>query len=76
MTTDDRIMEAFRARLQQLIDDRFEGKYSRLARRAGMSVSSLQHILHTAKHFPSGDLLLRLAGATEVTVDYLLAGRT
>jgi len=63
MTTDDRTMEGFRRRLRQLIDAQFEGKYTWLARRAGVPVSSLQHILHPAKHFPSGDQLLQRGDA-------------
>ena len=75
MTADDRNLAAFRRRLQQLIYDRFEGKWTHLAQRAGIPVSSLQHCIHHARRFPGGDLLLRLADAFGVTVDYLLTGR-
>ena len=72
MTADARTVEVFRQRLWQLVADRFEGKYSWLARRAGIPVSSLQHILHQAKRIPGGAQLLQLAAALEVSVDYLL----
>jgi ribosomal protein RSM22 (predicted rRNA methylase) len=72
MTTDKRTLEGFRRRLHALIADRFEGKYSRLARRAGSPISSLQYCLHHARRFPGGDHLLGLAAALEVSVDYLL----
>ena len=75
MTTDDRSMAGFRRLLHQLIEDRFNGRYTHLAQRAGVAVSSLQHTIHHARRLPGGDLLLRLADALEVTVDYLLSGR-
>jgi len=75
MTADARTVDAFRQRLRQLILERHEGRYSRLARRAQMPLSSLQHILHQAKRFPGGAQLLRLATALEVSVDFLLTER-
>jgi hypothetical protein len=75
MTTDDRTMTGFRRRLHELIADQCEGKYTWLAQRAGIPVSSLQYCLHHARHFPGGDQLLRLADVLGVSVDYLLTGR-
>ncbi len=75
MTRNDRSLEEFRRRLRVLIADRFEGKYSLLARRAGIPISSLQYCLHHATRFPGGDHLLRLATALGVSVDFLLSGQ-
>lgn len=75
MTTPDRTLLGFRRRLEHLIEDRFDGKYSHLAQRAGVAVSSVQHCLRHARRFPGGGLLLRLADALGVSVDYLLTGR-
>ena len=60
-----------RRRLLRLIDERFEGKYTVLARRAGIPVSTMQHVMHTAKHLPGGEPLLKLATALGVTAQYL-----
>jgi len=62
---------AFRRRLMQLIEERFDGKYTYLARRAGIPVSTMEHYVHRAKRLPGGDHLLRLAEALGVSVEYL-----
>ncbi len=72
MAVENRSVDSFRQRLRELIADRFEGKYSRLARRAQMPLTSLQHTLQRAKRIPGGAQLLRLAVALDVSVDYLL----
>lgn len=64
----------FRRRLQRAMDERCEGKYTVLARRAHLPVSTLQHIVHHAKRLPGGEHLLRLADALGVSVHYLMAG--
>lgn len=65
----------FRQRFRALLARFDEGKYTRLARRAGIPVSSLEHLLHHAKGLPGGRLLARLAGALDVSVDYLATGQ-
>jgi transcriptional regulator with XRE-family HTH domain len=64
----------FRRRLLRLIDEQYEGKYTRLARRAGLPTSSMQQIIHHANHLPGGEALLRLAAALGVSVHYLATG--
>lgn len=64
----------FRRRLRQLIDARFDGKYTLLAKRAGIPISSMQHYVHLAKRLPGGEHLLRLAEACGVSVQYLASG--
>ena len=65
----------FRRRLMQLIEDHCDGKYTHLARRAGLAVSTLQHYVHHAKRLPGGAHLLRLAAALGVSAEYLGSGR-
>ena len=67
-------MLAFRRRLLRLIDEQLDGRYTALARRAGIPVSTMQHYIHTAKHLPGGEHLLRLAAALGVTVEQLASG--
>lgn len=64
----------FRRRLLRLIEEQVDGRYTILARRAGTPVSSLQHIIHDAKHLPGGEPLQKLAGALGVTAQYLSIG--
>ena len=74
MTRPEAPIHAFRRRLLQLIDERFEGRYTALAQRAGIPVSSMQHCVHTAKHLPGGEHLMRMAVALGVTVHELITG--
>lgn len=74
MTRRERPITSFRRRLRRLIDERFEGRYTRLARRAGMPISTLQHTTHEARRLPGGDHLLRMAAALDVSVHYLASG--
>jgi hypothetical protein len=67
-------IELFRKRLNELLHERFDGKYTVLAKRAGIPISSMQHYMHTAKHMPGGEHVQRLAEACGVTADYLLSG--
>jgi len=67
-------VEAFRKRLNDLLLERFEGKYTVLAKRAGIPISSMQHYIHFSKHIPGGEHLARLAQACGVTSDFLLSG--
>ncbi len=69
-----RMMQAFRRRLLGLVAERFEGHYTILARRAGIPVSSLQHVVHHAKHLPGGELLGLLAVELGVSVHFLVTG--
>ncbi len=71
---EERSITGFRRRLRRLIDERFDGQYTHLARRAGIPVSSMEHIMLEAKRLPGGDLLLRMAAALGVTVQDLVAG--
>ncbi len=71
---EERSITGFRRRLRRLIDEQCEGHYTRLAQRAGIPVSSMEHIMLTAKRLPGGDHLLRLAAALGVTVQDLVAG--
>ncbi len=75
MQRPERPIIGFRRRLQRLIDERCDGKYTRLARRAGIPVSSLQHVVHHSRHLPGGEHLGQLAEALGVSVDYLTTGR-
>ncbi len=70
----ERPITALRRRLQRLIDEQCAGQYTRLARRAGIPVSSMEHIMLTAKRLPGGDHLLRMAAALGVSVHYLATG--
>ncbi len=69
------MIAGFRRRLQRLIQAQVEGRYTRLARRAGIPTSTMQHYVHSAKHLPGGEHLIRLAEALGVSVDYLATGR-
>ena len=71
----ERPIHAFRRRLLRLIDAHFDGHYTAFARRAGIPISSMQHYVHTAKHLPGGEHLMRMAAAFGVTVQYLITGR-
>ncbi len=64
----------FRRRLLGLIEERFAGRYTALARRAGVPVSTMEHYIHLAKRLPGGEHLLRLAEALDVSVQYLVSG--
>lgn len=75
MTRRERPIDAFRRRLLQLIDEQFEGRYTALARRAGIPISSMQHVIHNAKHLPGSEQVMRLAVALGVTAQYLITGR-
>ena len=68
-------IHAFRRRLFQLIDEQYEGRYTALARRAGIPISTMQHYVHAAKRLPGGEHMLRLAAALGVTVQYLITGQ-
>jgi hypothetical protein len=75
MPTDRRTpIEQFRIRLNDLLLEKFEGHYTLLAKRAGIPVSSMQHYMHTARHLPGGEHLVRIAHALDTTVDFLLSG--
>ncbi len=74
MTRTEGSITGFRRRLLQLIDQQFDGRYSRLARRAGLAVSSVQHHIHHARRLPGGDHLLRMAEALGVSVHFLVTG--
>ncbi len=69
------MMAGFRSRLVRLIHEQCEGKYTRLARRAGIPTSTMQSFIHSAKHLPGGEQLLRLAEALGVSLDYLATGQ-
>ncbi len=75
MQRDPQEVAGFRRRLVQLIAERYDGKYTVLARRAGIPVSTLEHYLHQAKKLPGGAHLLRLAAALGVSAEYLGTGR-
>ena len=74
MRRDEAPIFGFRRRLLRLIDEQFGGKYTVFARRAGIPVSTMQHVIYTAKHLPGGEHLLKLAGALGVTAQYLSIG--
>src|SRR5450759_2156380 len=74
MRRDDAPICGFRRRLLRLIAEQCEGKYTLLAQGAGIPVSSMQHILHDAKHLPGGEPLQKLARALGVTAQYLTTG--
>ena len=75
MQRDPQEVAGFRRRLVQLIAERCEGKYTVLARRAGIAVSTLEHYIHHAKGLPGGAHLLRLAAVLGVSAEYLGTGR-
>jgi hypothetical protein len=74
MRRSERSITSFRRRLKRLIAEKFDGRYTRLARRAGVPVSTLEHTLLEAKRLPGGDHLLRLARALDVTAHFLVTG--
>jgi transcriptional regulator with XRE-family HTH domain len=74
MRPQERLIRGFRRRLLRLIEEQYEGKYTVLARRAGLPISSVQHILQDAKHLPGGEPLQKLASTLGVTVQYLATG--
>jgi|GEM_PF-1320767 len=67
-------VRAFRERITELIATRFNGKYTVLAKRAGIPVSTMQHYMHSAKHIPGGEHVARIAEALGVTIDHLVTG--
>jgi len=67
-------IEAFRKRLNDLLEERFEGKYTVLAKRAAIPVSSMQHYMHFSKHMPGSEHLQRIAEALGCTTDFLITG--
>ncbi len=67
-------VEEFRKRLNDLLQERFEGKYTVLAKRAAIPVSSMQHYMHFSKHMPGSEHLQRLAEALGCTTDFLITG--
>jgi hypothetical protein len=69
-----RPIQHFRRRLWQLIEAQFEGKYTLLATRARIPISSMQHYVHSAKRLPGGEHLLRIAEACGVSVHFLVSG--
>jgi len=75
MQRDPQEVAGFRRRLVQLITERCEGKYTVLARRAGIAVSTLEHYIHQAKGLPGGAHLLRLAAVLGVSAEYLGTGQ-
>ena len=75
MQRDPQEVAGFRRRLVQLITERCEGKYTVLARRAGIAVSTMEHYIHQAKGLPGGAHLLRLAAVLGVSAEYLGTGR-
>jgi Cro/C1-type helix-turn-helix DNA-binding protein len=74
MRRQDTPIGAFRRHLKRLIDEQYDGHWTRLARRAGIPVTTLQHLLYHAKHLPGGEHLLRLAEALGVSVQDLVSG--
>jgi transcriptional regulator with XRE-family HTH domain len=74
MTRTEGSITGFRRRLLQLIDQQCDGRYSRLARRAGLAVSSVQYHIHHARNLPGGEHLARMAAVLGVTLDYLVNG--
>ena len=74
MQTHERPMIAFRRDgLCGSIDDQFQGRYTALAHRAGIPISTMQHYVHSAKRLPGGEHLVRLAAALGMTVQALLS---
>ncbi len=67
-------VDAFRRRIAELIATRCDGKYTLLAKRAGIPVSTMQHYMHSAKYIPGGEHVARIAEALGVTTDYLITG--
>ena len=74
MQRHERPIHAFRRRLLRLIDEQYDGRYTILARRAGVPITTMQHYIHTAKRLPGGEHLMRLAAALGVTVEQLVSG--
>ena len=65
-------MTQFSDRLAKSVDDFAGGNWAELARRAGLTRSTLQQIKNGAD--PRGDTLLRISRALDVSVDWLLSG--
>ena len=65
-------VDIFRARLRALVLEQFDGKYTVLAKRAGIPISTLEHTMLEAKRLPGGDHLIRIANVCGVTVDSLI----
>ncbi len=74
MRRTERSITSFRRRLLRLIDERFEGRYTYLARRAGIPISTMEHYVHLAKRLPGGEHLFRMAEALGVSVHFLVSG--
>lgn len=74
MRTFEGSVGGFRRRLQVLIAAQDAGKYTRLARRAGIPVTTMEHYMRAAVRLPGGEHLMRLATALGVSVDFLLSG--
>jgi len=74
MRRQEQPIAAFRRWSLRLIDEQCEGKYTSLARRAGIATSTMEHYTHHAKHLPGGEHLQKLAAALGVTVRSLFSG--
>lgn len=74
MRRTERSITRFRRRLKRLIEEKFDGRYTCLARGADVPVSTLEHILLEAKRLTGGEHLLRLTRALEVTTHFLITG--
>jgi predicted transcriptional regulator len=73
MMTTLRPIDIFRSRLRALVLEQFDGKYTLLAKRANIPISTLEHTMLEAKRLPGGDHLMRIADVLGVTVDSLIA---
>ena len=71
MRRPERSITSFRRRLLRLINEKFEGRYTYLAQRAGIPISSLEHTIHEAQRLPGGEHLLRMAAALDEVDDEL-----
>lgn len=74
MRSHERSITSFRRRLKRLIEEKFDGHYTYLARRANIPISTLENTIHAARRLPGGDHLLRMAEALGVPVHFLVTG--
>lgn len=68
------MLKGFKMRLQACIEDLFDGKHTRLARKSGIAPSTIQGWIDKDKVNPNSLALLKVARACNTTVEWLLTG--
>lgn len=67
-------LKAFRERLSHVIEHKFQGKHTRLARKAGVAPSTVQSWIDKEAVNPNAFALFKIAKASGVSVEWFLTG--